>query len=86
MNMNRPRPSAVLNGVVEKIIESPNPDAPQIAQIAIEGADDGYGELRVTNSLKDDGGGEASFKPGARVQVTVKAQVPAPDCQGLEKG
>jgi len=43
-------------GVVEKIIKPPHPSVPEKAQIAVEGADDLYKELRVKNVLEDEKG------------------------------
>lgn len=71
------RLSTTLSGIVETIIESPNPNEPEKAQIAIAGADDLYREIRVENTLKDENGGEVSLKPGAQMKVTIKAERPA---------
>jgi hypothetical protein len=67
------KPSSTLPGTVEKIIKSPFPSEPEKAQIAIEGADHLYREIRVENSLTDADGNEVSLKPGAKVEVTVEA-------------
>jgi hypothetical protein len=67
------KPSATLPGTVEKIIESPYPGEPEKAQIAVEGADHLYAEIRIENTLKAEDGGEVSLKEGARVEVTVAA-------------
>jgi len=71
------RPNTILPGIVEAVIESPHPNEPEKAQIAIEGADDLYRELRIENTLKDENGGEVSLKQGAQVKVTIKAARPA---------
>lgn len=68
------KPSATLPGTVEKIIKSPNPDEPEKAQIAVEGADDLYREIRIENTLTNEHGEEVSLKPGVQVEVTVKAE------------
>jgi uncharacterized cupredoxin-like copper-binding protein len=65
--------SSTLPGTVEKVIESPFPGEPEKAQIAIEGADHLYREIRIENKLIDDKGKEVSLKPGAEVEVTVAA-------------
>src|ERR1700730_10667596 len=53
-------PSTTVLGTVNKIIPSPLPSQPEKAQIAIEGADHRYRDLRIENSLGDEhGGGEA---------------------------
>ena len=67
-------PSATLPGTVEKIIKSPFPSIPEKAEIAIEGADPLYGEVRIENSLTDENGNEVHLKEGAKVEVTVEAK------------
>jgi hypothetical protein len=68
------KPSATLPGTVEKIIKSPLPSEPEKAQIAVEGADHLYREIRVENTLKDEKGEEVRLKPGAKVEVTIEAE------------
>jgi signal transduction histidine kinase len=65
--------STTLPGTVEKIIESPHPSVPERAQIAIEGAEELYREIRVENTLKDQKGQDAALKQGAPVVVTIEA-------------
>jgi hypothetical protein len=65
--------SATLPGTVEKIIKSPHPSMPEKAQIALEGAEDLYREIRIVNVLKDEDGDEVALKPGAPVDVTIEA-------------
>jgi hypothetical protein len=73
------KPSAILPGTVEKIIKSPIPNEPEKAQIAVEGADHLYREIRITNTLTRENGDEVSLKPGAQVEVTVEpTQKPQP--------
>jgi hypothetical protein len=67
------KPSATLPGTVQKIIKSPFPNEPEKAEIAIEGADHLYKEIRIENNLKDERGNEVALKPGAEVEVTVEA-------------
>ena len=67
-------PSATLSATVEKIIKSPIPDEPEKAQIAVEGADDLYREIRIENTLTNEDGEEVSLKLGAQVEVTVEAE------------
>jgi hypothetical protein len=67
------RPSTKLPGIVETIIESPHPNEPEKAQIAIKGADR-YREIRIENVLKDENGDEVSLKAGAPVKITIKAK------------
>ncbi|HZQ20331.1 MAG TPA: hypothetical protein VFA90_16680 [Terriglobales bacterium] len=66
------KPSTTLPGVVEKIIRPI--DGPEKAQIAVEGADHLYRELRVENELKDANGHKVGLKPGAEVEVTLEAE------------
>ena len=65
--------SVTLAGTVEKIIPSLHPEIPEKAQIAIEGADHLYREIRVENTLHDDEGKTVALKPGAEVEVTIQA-------------
>ena len=48
------KPSAILPGTVEKIIKSPFPSEPEKAQIAVEGADHLYREIRIDNALTNE--------------------------------
>jgi hypothetical protein len=60
-------------GTVEKIIPSVHPSGPEKAQIALEGADELYREIRIENSLTDENGDEVRLKKGAEVEITVEA-------------
>ena len=71
------KPSATLPGTVEKIIKSPFSSEPDKAQIAVEGADHLYREIRIDNTLTRENGEEVSLKPGAQVEVTVEAEAKA---------
>lgn len=66
--------TTTLPGTVQKIIKPPHPDLPEKAEIAVEGADELYREIRIDNSLKDEKGNEVKLKPGATVEVTVEAE------------
>jgi len=66
--------TVTLPGVVEKIIPSPSPDEPDKVQIAIEGADELYREIRVENTLHDPKGNPVSLKKGADIEVIVEAE------------
>jgi hypothetical protein len=66
--------AASLLGTVQKIIKPPHPDLPEKAEIAVEGADELYREIRIENSLIDENGNEVKLKPGATVEVTVEAE------------
>jgi hypothetical protein len=62
-----------LPATVERIIPPLTPDEPEKAQIAIEGGDDLYREIRIENTLIDENGGKVRLKPGAEVEVIVEA-------------
>lgn len=66
--------AATMPGTVQKIIKSPHPDMPDKAEIAVEGADELYREIRIENTLTDEKGNEVQLKPGAQVEVTVEAE------------
>lgn len=66
------KPSTTLPGVVEKIIRPIG--EPEKAQIAVEGADHLYREIRIENKLIDEDGRKVGLKPGAEVDVTVEAE------------
>jgi len=68
------KPSTTLPATVEKIIKSPSPSEPEKAQIAVEGADHLYRELRIENTLIDENGEKVSLKQGAEVEVTIEAE------------
>ena len=67
------KPSTTLPGTVEKIIKPIDPREPEKAQIAVEGAEDLYREIRIDNVLKDEDGHEVALKQGAPVEVTIEA-------------
>ena len=60
-------------GTVQKIIKPVYPQAPEKAEISVEGADDLYREIRIDNVLEDNKGKEVKLKEGAPVEVTVEA-------------
>lgn len=64
-------PSAVLPGTVDKIIPSTRRSQPEKAQIAVDGPDRRYRDLRIENSLTDEHGDDVKLKKGAHVEVTV---------------
>jgi hypothetical protein len=68
------KPSATLPGTVETIIKSPFPSPPKKTQIAVEGADHLYKEIRIENMLTDENGEKVQLEPGAEVKVTVEAE------------
>jgi hypothetical protein len=68
------KPSVTLPGTVEKIIRPPHPSMPEKAQIAVEGADHLYREIRIDNTLEDVHGKKLSLKQGTHVEVTIEAE------------
>ena len=68
------QPSATMPGTVDKIIPSPRPSQPEKAQIAVDGADHRYRDLRIENTLTDENGDDVKLKKGAHVEVTVTAE------------
>jgi hypothetical protein len=71
------KPSTTLPATVEKIVKSPSPSVPEKAQIAVEGADHLYRELRIENTLTDENGDKVRLKQGAEVEVTIEAEADA---------
>jgi uncharacterized protein YfaS (alpha-2-macroglobulin family) len=63
-----------MSGTVEKIIPSLDPSQPEKAQIAVDGADEHYRNLRIENTLTDENGDEVRLKTGAHVEVTVTVE------------
>ena len=69
------KPAVTLPGTVEKIIPpSRYAGEPEKAEIAVEGADPLYKEIRVENTLQDAEGNEVGLIPGAEVEVTIEAE------------
>jgi hypothetical protein len=67
------KPKTKKPGTVKKIIKSPFPEEPEKAEIAVEGADDLYREIRIENTLEDEKGSKVKMKQGAQVDVTIEA-------------
>ena len=73
-NGRRKKASAKLPGTVEKVIKPhPNSKEPEKAQIAVEGADHLYRELRVPNKLTDEEGNPVKLKEGEEVEVKIES-------------
>jgi len=72
------QPSAIVPGTVDKIIPSPSPSQPEKAQIAVDGADRRFRNLRIENALTDEHGDDVKLKKGAHVDVTVTAEQKTP--------
>jgi hypothetical protein len=74
-NGRRKKASTKLPGTVEKLIKPhPNSKEPEKAQIAVEGADHLYRELRVPNRLTDEEGHVAKLKEGEEVEVKIESE------------
>ena len=71
--MKKKKPRTTRPGTVEKIIESPFPQEPEKAEIAVEGADHLYREIRIENTLTDEKGNKVKLVKGAQVDITVEA-------------
>jgi hypothetical protein len=63
-----------LAGTVDKIFPAIGELQPQKAQIAVEGAEPRYREIRIDNSLQDGAGNAVSLKVGTEVEVTIEAK------------
>lgn len=70
---NNEKPTVTLPGVVEKIVKPLAAGQPEKAQIALEGADDLYREIRIENALENGTGEKVKLKRGAEVNVTIEA-------------
>jgi hypothetical protein len=74
-NGKRKKASAKLPGTVEKVIKPhPNSSEPEKAQIAVEGADHLYRELRVPNRLTDEDGHAVKLEEGTEVEVKIESE------------
>ena len=74
MSTEKAKASTILPGKVEKVINPhPNSGEPEKAQIAVEGADHLYREIRVPNRLVDGNGHKVKLKEGAEVDIKIEA-------------
>ena len=74
MSSEKAKASTTLPGRVEKVIDPhPNSGEPEKAQIAVEGADHLYREIRVPNRLVDGNGHKVKLKEGDEVDVKIEA-------------
>jgi hypothetical protein len=73
MDPETEKPKVTMPGVVEKIIKSPC--EPEKAQIAVEGADHLYKEIRINNTMEDANGNKVKLKEHAAVDVVVEADL-----------
>jgi len=70
------KPNAAMPAIVEKIIKPvPYSDEPEKAQIAVQGADHYYREIRIENNLTDKKGRKVGLKEGAEVNIIVEADL-----------
>jgi hypothetical protein len=65
------KPAVTLPATVQKLVKDFG--EPEKAEIAIDGADDLYKEIRIDNTLEDAKGEKVRLKEGAKVDVTVEA-------------
>jgi hypothetical protein len=82
--MKMKKPKTKKRGKVQKIIKSPY--EPEKAEIAVEGADQLYREIRIENVLEDEQGKKVKLKQGEQVDVIVEAEPKATTPADLEKG
>lgn len=74
MSSKTKKASTTLPGKVEKVIKAhPQSGEPEKAQIAVQGADHLYREIRVPNRLVNDDGEKVKLKEGAEVDVKIEA-------------
>jgi hypothetical protein len=66
---------STLPGTVEKIVKPAFPGDTEKVQIAVEGADHLYREIRIENAMKNSDGTAVALKKGTHVEVQVVADV-----------
>ncbi|MGH9446806.1 MAG: hypothetical protein ACRD3O_13890 [Terriglobia bacterium] len=69
----RDKPKTKKRGRVQRVIKSPYPSQPEIAQIEVEGAQDLYKEIRIENTLEDKKGHKVKMNEQAAVDVIIEA-------------
>ena len=67
------KPKITKPGTVKKIIKPLIPSDGEKAEIAVEGADDLYREIRIENTPENSDGKKVKLKQGAEVSVTIEA-------------
>jgi hypothetical protein len=67
------KPKITKPGRVQRVIKPFYPQMPEKAEIAVEGADHLYREIRIDNALEDAQGRKVKLKEGAEVDVTIEA-------------
>jgi hypothetical protein len=80
------KPSITLPGTVQKIIKPSEPSEPEKAQIAVEGGDEMYREIRIENTLTAENGDKVRLKKGAEVDITVQADPKSTDPHEKREG
>ena len=65
------QPSASVPRTVAKLIPSLCPNEMEKAQIVVDGADQRYRYLRISNLLTDENGDDVKLKKGAHVHITI---------------
>ena len=66
------KPKVKKTGKVQKIIKY-HPHEPEKAEIAVDGAEELYSEIRIDNELQDEQGQKVKLKKGANVDVILEA-------------
>jgi hypothetical protein len=75
VNGKKKKASTKLPGTVEKVIKPrPGSPDPEKAQIAVEGADHLYRELRVPNKLTDEEGNKVKLEEGTEVEIKIESE------------
>jgi hypothetical protein len=73
-NGKRKKARTKFPAIVEKVIKPlPGSSEPEKAQIAVEGADHLYRELRVPNKLTDEDGNKVKLKAGTEIEVHIES-------------
>ena len=67
------QPSATMPGTVDKIVPYLRSRQVEQAQVVIDGAEHGYRDICIENTLTDEYGDEVKLKKGAEVDVTITA-------------
>jgi hypothetical protein len=67
-------PSITVPGTVDNVIPSTRPSQPEQAQIAVDGPDLRYRDIRIENTLTNEHGDDVKLKKGAHVEVTVTTE------------
>jgi hypothetical protein len=70
----RGQPTAIMPGIVDKIIPPPHRSQLEKAQIGIDGADRRYRDLRIENTFVNEHGDDVRLKKGDHVELTITAE------------